>query len=576
MSKKRKVDSPPSAPVAPETARRLSDQLLLASFMALAFLLGVTQIADTDIWWHLRTGELILERGEIPQTDWFTYTNPDSPWIDLHWGFQLMLTLVWRAGGAAAVILATATCGAATFALLIGIRRPQWSVPISVACLIPSLLLYAGRYHPRPEMLTQLLLVVVLGILFRARSQPRIVWLLPLVQLLWVNVHSLFILGWMAWGAFLVDALARRWGPGFLRSKDETPDTLNDAKRWGLISGLMLAANLMNPYGVTGLTFPLVVFTRISSERDFYVQHAGEFQSMGEFLSMYGKGALFTSLSPLMLVVISAAALVSFGLLASKRRLPLDRLLLFAAFGYLAWQANRNAALFALVGGWAVRLNLGEWSDLRPAVAPTAAPTAAPSAASTWGRNAVMVGLSLMLLAMPLEIFSMLRPIAYPLRIRMLALDEVPDWHAHDASRFLAREGMPQRVYAMHLGQAAVYLFHNGPQRKVFADPRLEVNTRETLQRSLDVMRELVQHDPKAEADLRIGIPPDASGEQELPALLMDRSTVASILQQLWSNPRWRLVYSDPSSLVFLSNQQADKLGLRQLSLSEAVNSAAD
>lgn len=568
MSKKQKADSPPSTTVAVETARPLSDRLMLAGFVALAFLLGVTQIADTDIWWHLRTGELILERGSIPQTDWFTYTNPESPWIDLHWGFQLLLTLLWRAGGAAAIILATATCGAATFALLIGIRRPHWSVPISVACLIPSLLLYAGRYHPRPEMLTQLLLVVTLALLFRARSHPRIVWLLPLVQLLWVNVHSLFILGWVAWGAFLLDALARRFGPGLLRPTDETPDTPQDAKRWGMVSGLMLLANLMNPYGVTGLTFPLVVFTRISSERDFYVQHAGEFQSMGEFLSMYGKGALFTSLSPLMLVVIAGLGLASFTLLASKRRLPLDRLLMFAAFGYLAWQANRNAALFALVGGWAVRLNLGQWSDLRPA--------AERSWVNAWGRNTVMVGLSLMLFSTPLEIFSMLRPIAYPLRIRMLALDEVPEWHAHEASRFLAREGMPQRVYAMHLGQAAVYLYHNGPQRRVFADPRLEVNTRETLQRSLDVMRELVQHDPKAEADLRIGIPPDAQGNQELPALLMDRSTVASILQKLWSNPRWRLVYSDATALVFLSHEQADKLGLRQLSLDAAVNGVAD
>lgn len=56
MSKKQKADSPPSTTVAVETARPLSDRLMLAGFVALAFLLGVTQIADTDIWWHLRTG----------------------------------------------------------------------------------------------------------------------------------------------------------------------------------------------------------------------------------------------------------------------------------------------------------------------------------------------------------------------------------------------------------------------------------------------------------------------------------------------------------------------------------------
>ncbi len=97
----------------------LGDRLILASFIALAFLLGVAEIADTDLWWYLRAGQLIFERREIPATDWFTYTNPDSPWIDLHWGFQLLLTAMWSLGGAGAVILATAAVGAATT------RRPN-------------------------------------------------------------------------------------------------------------------------------------------------------------------------------------------------------------------------------------------------------------------------------------------------------------------------------------------------------------------------------------------------------------------------------------------------------------------
>src|SRR5437763_573731 len=63
---------------------RTWDALWLAAFLLLVFLVGCVEIEDGDIWWHLRTGQLMLERGEIPHTDWFTYTNPDSPWIDLH------------------------------------------------------------------------------------------------------------------------------------------------------------------------------------------------------------------------------------------------------------------------------------------------------------------------------------------------------------------------------------------------------------------------------------------------------------------------------------------------------------
>lgn len=544
----------------------LGDRLILASFIALAFLLGVAEIADTDLWWHLRTGQLMLERGEIPRTDWFTYTNPESPWIDLHWGFQLLITGLWSLGGAPAVILATASVGAATFAMLVRMGKPGWPVWQAAACLLPSLLLFAGRYHPRPEMLTQLLLVATLLVLQHIRARPRLVWWLPLFQLVWVNVHALFILGWIAWGAFLVDAAFRAKAPTSVRPTGDPPETPADWQRWGLVSLAMLACDLANPYGVTGFLFPLTIFTRISSERDFYVQHAGEFQSMGEFLEQYGASALFFSLSPLMLLVIFSLGVTSFALLVRRGRFPVDRLLLFAAFAYLAWQANRNAALFALVGGLVVRLNFGEWRDLRQA---SRKDRSSPD--TSWAKSAVMVVLALLLFSIPLEIFPIFRPIEVrPLRLRTFTLDEVPHWHAHEASKFLGRKGMPQQVYAMHLGQAAVYLFHNGPERRVFADPRLEVNTRETLQRSLDVMDQLLNHDPRAEENLRIGIEPDAEGRRELPALLLDFPTVKRFFPRLVSNPRWRLVYLDEygPAAVFLSHEKADALGLRAVDLS--------
>ena len=56
------------------------------------------------------------------------------------------------------------------------------------------------------------------------------------------------------------------------------------------------------------------------------------------------------------------------------------------------------------------------------------------------------------------------------------------------ASRDLQQEGMPERVYAMHLGHAALYMYECGPERKVFADPRLEVNTQETLAHYLEIV----------------------------------------------------------------------------------------
>src|SRR5579859_2696768 len=77
--------------------------LLLWTFLSLCF-----PLMDTDFWWHLKTGDWILHEGKIPQVDLYTFTEVGKPWIDLHWGFQVLISLLYRAGGVNLVILAKA------------------------------------------------------------------------------------------------------------------------------------------------------------------------------------------------------------------------------------------------------------------------------------------------------------------------------------------------------------------------------------------------------------------------------------------------------------------------------------
>ena len=92
----------------------LQDRLWIAALLLLVFLLGCFEMGNGDIWWHLRTGQLIWERGEVPRHDWYTYTNPEAEWIDVHWGFQLAAAGLWELGGTAALIVAKSAVGVAT------------------------------------------------------------------------------------------------------------------------------------------------------------------------------------------------------------------------------------------------------------------------------------------------------------------------------------------------------------------------------------------------------------------------------------------------------------------------------
>src|SRR4051794_1984720 len=102
------AQAPRSKPVAdtsrgdlarPSVRVRLLDATLVVAFLALTFLLGVFPLKDTDFWWHLRTGDLIRQTGRVPTTDLYTFTVPDHPWTDLHWGFQVALSLGYARGG---------------------------------------------------------------------------------------------------------------------------------------------------------------------------------------------------------------------------------------------------------------------------------------------------------------------------------------------------------------------------------------------------------------------------------------------------------------------------------------------
>ena len=69
------------------------DALVTLSLAAAAALLGCQALVDSDVWWHLRSGEWIIEHRCVPTRDPFTFASADRLWVDLHWSFQVVLAL---------------------------------------------------------------------------------------------------------------------------------------------------------------------------------------------------------------------------------------------------------------------------------------------------------------------------------------------------------------------------------------------------------------------------------------------------------------------------------------------------
>lgn len=554
---------PPAVAVRePVQLRVIIPRLVAPLALVATFVLCVFPMSDHDIWWHLKTGQLIWERGEVPQTDWYLFTDSNRPWIDLHWGFQLLAALVYGLGGANLLILTkaavnTAAVGMGWFA--VPGRYPDW---LRAIVWIPAIICITGRAYERPEMMSLLFLASWFWIAFRVERQPRLIWILPVIQVVWINLHALFILGLVIGGCFVVDYAIRLAASGRFGLRT-VPAALKPRLVFGAGTCCALAA-LVNPYFVAGALFPLELYRKFSVDQEFYSTRIGEFQDPLEFFELVGFGNLYLS-SELLLGVMGLVSFVA-AMMVTGRWSPF-RVLVFLAFGNLALEASRNVNIFAITAAIVTAANVSDlwlaWtsqsgldktlpkSRARP-VSRNPEPGSRDEAPSLRaGLDALTCGV--MLVWIGVTVTGAWGRFAGEGKV--FGLGERPWWFGHEAVQFAGQERFPKRAIISHIGLAATYEYHNAPTHKVLLDPRLEVSTIKTYQLQDTILELMVRANPVWEQLAR-----DESGN--LPVVILDSRNSRLAINGMFQMPGWRLVHADPAAAVFLSDELADSLNL--------------
>ncbi len=525
--------------------------LVPAAFGLLTFLMCIFPMRDTDFYWHVRTGELIWQNMAIPSIDLYTYTDFDKRWIDLHWGYQLLVAAVYHLGGVNGTILFKAACY--TLAVMLGWYATGKRVSNWFKALIwfPSLIAISGRAYERPEMISLICLAATLWLLERIPKNPRLIWVVPGLLIVWTNFHALFVLGVVVCGAFVagglgLNLLARR--SGFLA------DAQLPTKSLIVLGSLALAAPIINPYLEEGWLFPVELYRKFSVEHDFYSPRVGEFMQPKAFLDQTlakrklqgksngiemlfaGEGMIFPFAEMAIFVIAVAAGAY---LLVKKRRVSLYRTLLLIGFSHLAWVAVRNTSIFALVGAVA---SCGLHDD-------------ASDEKDRRGLSHHIDQIAAILMGVFMVVVVTGGWGAISESWKTFGWNEAPNWFGHEAMKFAAQPGMPKRAYLAHFGLAGTYIMHNGPENKVFMDPRLEVCSRKTFEQWELAMSLMANRNPAWEGIVN----PDGKG---LPAVILDSRSSRPIINGLLMTPTWRLVFADPSAAVFIPASLADELKL--------------
>ena len=179
--------------------RLLAALVLLPTVLAvLAATLG--PLTSGDLWWHLRTGEWIVQHGHLPSTDPFSHTAGTTHWILQEYGSQLLFALVFRLAGFTALKLLGALLSLSILAVVYSRARaelrPSWAVLLTAAFA----LLFALKWELRPQLFSVLFFFWLERCLFpRGRAQttrrfsapsPRR-WLeLLVLAMVWTQLHA--------------------------------------------------------------------------------------------------------------------------------------------------------------------------------------------------------------------------------------------------------------------------------------------------------------------------------------------------------------------------------------------------
>jgi hypothetical protein len=172
-------------------------QLLVVGAFVVILCVIIRRGGDPDIFWHLVTGQWMVDHHQVVSKDLFTFTVSGARWIDPEYTTEIIAYLVYKVGGLTLVSIAF---GALTFVgfLLIWTRVKLERANLVIASIVIGVAGLGGAevWGPRPQMITfTFTCLEVLWLDRYLRGKSRAIYFLPLVMIAWANLHGGFLFG---------------------------------------------------------------------------------------------------------------------------------------------------------------------------------------------------------------------------------------------------------------------------------------------------------------------------------------------------------------------------------------------
>jgi hypothetical protein len=325
-----------------------------------------------DVWWHLSTGQWIMDNGALPESDPFTTasdTERDNSFVlKGFWLSQISFSIIESFSGLKGLIAFKALLFAlSAFFLWLGARLQGASGFVSALCLIPALIIFSFYDETRPQTFTILLTAITLYLLEHTRKQgscfrlsdtgkniptrENLYFLLIPLMLIWANLHPGFIVGIALISLYAIEHLTCTLV--LKRSGVNRPFLIACA--------VAVAVSALNPNGLESMLRTFYMLKQSALGSATIHEHLG----VAKFVEMTGMNTLMT-----VFISVGSIGISTFAL--SRKRLDLLHLFMFISLAGLSIVTFRAGIFFALFSVIALAYNLADnkflnkltWSNL--------------------------------------------------------------------------------------------------------------------------------------------------------------------------------------------------------------------
>lgn len=306
---------------------------------------------EPDLWWMLKTGHWILANMQIPRQDMFSYTLAGTEWINVKWGFEVLVALLQKVGGPAFiyVLQAVVTCLLIYFWFKASkvLQANSDSVnhklpwPGEIIAILLALVTIEFRIIGRPETISHLFTGIFLFFLLHHRlKKNNLIFIIPLLQILWTNLHEAYGTGLVMMIAFTAGSWFDYYFAKQLNTEKEKPIKLT------LALNATIVAVAINPRGPKMILHPLNIYSQLGANQfttelfSFTHPFYWEFQA---YLNL-----IFFALTVIFLLLPFKGKLTDI-FTKSIQKYGSGYILFLAMFFYLSLTAYRNIPFFIIV-----------------------------------------------------------------------------------------------------------------------------------------------------------------------------------------------------------------------------------